>query len=270
MKIAFIGAGNMASAMIGGLIDRGLPQTDILAIDPNDAARVRCAEQFGIEASSAIDTQLRDYDAIVLAVKPQILKNACIELAPMLRAQLVVSIAAGIRIWDLSRWMGGYSRIVRAMPNTPALIGKGIAGVFAANGVDDGGRMIASRVLEAVGTTVWLDDEAQLDAVTAVSGSGPAYVFYFLEAMQAAAVELGLSNEQGSALAIATFSGATALVSHSDVSIGTLRDRVTSKGGTTASALASFAMDDIKAAIIRGAMAAKIRARELGDEFGAM
>jgi pyrroline-5-carboxylate reductase len=196
MKIAFIGGGNMAAALIGGLIKRGVAPTDLYAIDINDEARARTAQQFGIATGGAIDGTLAGFDAILLAVKPQVLKDVASSLAPHLSKQLVISIAAGIRASDLSRWLGGYARIVRTMPNTPALIGMGVTGLAALPGVDDDAKTLASRVLEAVGSAVWFDDEAKIDAVTAISGSGPAYVFYFIEAMQEAARQLGMNEEQ--------------------------------------------------------------------------
>jgi pyrroline-5-carboxylate reductase len=268
MKIAFIGAGNMAAALIGGLINRGVLPSDIHTIDPDEEARARITRQFGIGTGACIDGHLAGYDAIVLAVKPQILKSVCEALAPALSAQLIISIAAGIRLKDLSRWLGGYRRIARSMPNTPALIGMGATGLIALPEVDETGRALASSVLDAVGITVWLEDEAAIDAVTAISGSGPAYVFYFIEAMQEAAIQSGLSEAQGCALAIATFTGAAQLAAQSDEPVCTLRARVTSKGGTTAAAIASFETSGIKDAIVRGALAAKARASELGDELG--
>jgi pyrroline-5-carboxylate reductase len=154
------------------------------------------------------------------------------------------------------------------MPNTPALIGMGVTGLVATKDVDETGRALASQVLGAVGDTVWFDDEAKIDAVTAISGSGPAYVFYFIEALQEAARQLGMNDAQGRALAVATFAGAAQLAANSDEPLSVLRERVTSKGGTTAAALASFAASGIKEAIVRGALAADARAREMGDEFG--
>ena len=268
MKIAFIGGGNMAAALIGGLIKRGVAPADLYAIDVNEDARTRTHDQFGIATSAAADEALRGYDAIVLAVKPQVLKSVSASLAPHLSTQLVVSIAAGIRGADLSRWLGGYTRIVRAMPNTPALIGQGVTGLAALAGVDEAGRTLATNVLGAVGTTVWFDDEAKIDAVTAISGSGPAYVFYFIEALQEAARRLGLGEEEGRALALGTFAGAAQLAVQSDESASVLRERVTSKGGTTAAALAAFDAQGVKEAIVKGALAADARAKEMGDELG--
>ena len=269
MKIAFIGGGNMAAALIGGLIRKGVAATDNCAIDPDATARERNAKQFGIRTSAAADATLASFDAIVLAVKPQIVKSVAEALAPHLaEPQLVISIVAGMRSADLSRWLNGHARIVRTMPNTPALIGMGATGLVASAGVDEAGRQLASNVLGAVGQTVWFDDEAKIDAVTAISGSGPAYVFYFIEALEEAARRLGMDEQQGRALAIATFAGAAQLALQSDEPPAVLRERVTSKGGTTAAALASFDASGVKEAIVRGALAADARAKEMGDEFG--
>jgi pyrroline-5-carboxylate reductase len=269
MKIAFIGGGNMAAAIIGGLIKHGVAPADLYAIDPNEDARQRNQQQFGIGTGAAADAALAPFDAIVLAVKPQVLKAVAQGLAPYLGAtQVVISIVAGIRTEDLARWLNGHQRIVRVMPNTPALIGMGVAGLTATGSVDAADRALATQVLGAVGETVWFDDEAKIDAVTAISGSGPAYVFYFIEALQEAARQLGMDEAQGRALAVATFTGAAQLAAQSDEPPGVLRERVTSKGGTTAAALASFDASGIKDAIVRGVLAADARAKEMGDEFG--
>ena len=269
MKIAFIGGGNMAAALIGGMIRKGVAAADVYAVDPDANARERNGKQFGIRTGASADATLASYDAIVLAVKPQIVKGVAESLAPHLAAhQLVISIVAGIRSADLSRWLNGHARIVRTMPNTPALIGMGAAGLVASASVDEAGRQLASDVLGAVGQPVWFDDEAKIDAVTAISGSGPAYVFYFIEALQEAARRLGMDEQQGRALAIATFTGAAQLAQQSDEPPSVLRERVTSKGGTTAAALASFDASGVKEAIVRGALAADARAKEMGDEFG--
>jgi pyrroline-5-carboxylate reductase len=269
MKIAFIGGGNMAAALIGGLIRKGVPAANLYAVDPNEDVRKRNADQFGVPTGAAADAALAQYDAVLLAVKPQIAKAVAEGLAPHLAPhQVVISIMAGIRIDDLSRWLGGHARIVRTMPNTPALIGMGATGLVASSGVDAAGRQLASDVLGAVGQTVWFDDEAKIDAVTGISGSGPAYVFYFIEALEEAARQLGMDEKQGRALAIATFTGTAQLALQSDEPPSVLRERVTSKGGTTAAALASFEASGIKDAIVRGALAADERAKEMGEEFG--
>ena len=267
MKIAFIGGGNMATALIAGLAKQ--PGNQFHVVDPNTDALARLASEYGVGTASAIDGKLASFDVVVLAVKPQQMRDVAAALAPHLRAQLVLSIAAGIRSADLSRWLGGYQAIVRAMPNTPALIRQGITGMAATPGVDAHQRAAADEVLRAVGQTVWLEDEALIDPVTAVSGSGPAYVFYFLEAMQAAAVEMGLDAEQGKQLALATFAGATQLAAQSSEPLDVLRQRVTSKGGTTHAAISSMEGAGVKAAIVEAMKAAAARGRELGDELGA-
>ncbi|AKM29882.1 pyrroline-5-carboxylate reductase [Pandoraea faecigallinarum] len=268
MRIAFIGGGNMANALIGGLVKRGTAPRDILAIDVNESTREGLVTQHNIETASAPNDRLRDYDTLVLAVKPQVLKDVAQALQPHLNGQLVISIAAGIRASDLARWLGGHNQIVRCMPNTPALIGKGITGLIALSGVDSDQRKRAENILSAAGEIIWVDKESQLDAVTAISGSGPAYVFYFIEALEQAAQELGFSPAQGRQLAIATFMGASQLAANSPEPASVLRDRVTSKGGTTFAAISQFEKDAVKDAIVRGVKAANHRAKELGDELG--
>lgn len=271
MKIAFIGGGNMASALIAGLAGKLAAGADIHVVDPNADALARLHAQFGVTTAPAADAALARADVIVLAVKPQSMRDVAAQLLPLLdaaRQPLLLSIAAGIRAADLSRWLGGYAAIVRCMPNTPALIGMGIAGMVASAGVSAAQKEAADAIMRAVGATVWLDDEALIDPVTAVSGSGPAYVFYFIEAMQQAAVELGLSPEQGVQLALATFTGAAQLAAQSAEPVAVLRERVTSKGGTTYAALSSMEAGGVKAAIVAAVKAAAERGRQLGDELG--
>jgi len=268
MRIGFIGGGNMASALIGGLAGRLTAGERMQVVDVNAAALQKLEQQFGVGTAPRIGAALAACEVIVLAVKPQQMKVVAAELRPHLGSQLVLSIAAGIRAADLARWLGGHDAIVRCMPNTPSLIGQGIAGMFATTGVSGEQRAAADAIMRAVGATVWLDDESLIDAVTAVSASGPAYVFYFLEAMQQAALELGLSQEQGTALAIATFGGAAQLAAQSPEPLSVLRERVTSKGGTTHAALTSMAASDVKGAIVAAVKAAAARSRELGEEFG--
>ena len=196
------------------------------------------------------------------------MKEVVAQLQPHVSKQLILSIAAGIRAVDLSRWLNGYDAIVRTMPNTPALIGKGITGMVATAGVSQQQRDAADAIMCAVGATVWLDDEALIDPVTAVSGSGPAYVFYFIEAMQQAAQEMGLTAEQGTHLAIATFVGASQLAAQSPEPVSVLRERVTSKGGTTYAALTSMEASGVKDAIVKAMKDAAARGKELGEEFG--
>ena len=270
MKIAFIGGGNMAAALIAGLANKLTKGEDIHVVDPNAEALDRLRVQYGVTTAPAIGDALGLADVIVLAVKPQHMREVAAALLPRLSAAtpLIVSIAAGIRGADLARWLGGYSAIVRTMPNTPALIGKGITGMVAMAGVSAPQKMAADDIMKAVGTTLWLDDEAQIDPVTAVSGSGPAYVFYFIEAMQQAAVELGLTEAQGRELALATFTGAAQLAAQSPDPVPLLREKVTSKGGTTYAALTSMESSGVKEKIIDAIKAAAARGRELGKELG--
>ncbi|MCX7292483.1 pyrroline-5-carboxylate reductase [Janthinobacterium sp.] len=271
LNIAFVGGGNMAAALIAGLAGKLTLGGNIHVIDPHAPALEKLQAQFGVTTATAASDALRAVDVIVLAVKPQSMREVAAQLLPFLdgeRAPLILSIAAGIRAADLSRWLGDYSAIVRCMPNTPALIGMGITGMVASSGVSAEQQKTADAILRAVGQTVWLDDEAKIDPVTAVSGSGPAYVFYFIEAMQQAAAELGLTPEQGTQLAIATFTGAAQLAANSSEPVSLLRERVTSKGGTTYAALTSMEESGVKAAIVKGIKAAAQRGREMGDELG--
>ena len=270
LNIAFVGGGNLAAALIAGLAGTLTLGGNIHVIDPHAPALEKLQAQFGVTTATAASEALRGVDVIVLAVKPQSMREVAAQLLPFLdgeRAPLVLSIAAGIRAQDLSRWLGDYRAIVRCMPNTPALIGMGITGMVASSGVSEEQKKTADAILRAVGQTVWLDDEAKIDPVTAVSGSGPAYVFYFIEAMQQAAAELGLTPEQGTQLAIATFTGAAQLAANSSEAVSLLRERVTSKGGTTYAALTSMEESGVKAAIVKGIKAAAQRGREMGDEL---
>ncbi|MDB5935525.1 MAG: pyrroline-5-carboxylate reductase [Massilia sp.] len=269
MKIAFIGGGNMASALIAGLAGQLTAGANIHVVDPNADQLARLAGSFGVGTAQQIDDAVGGSDVIVLAVKPQQMRDVAASLKPQLGGgALLLSIAAGIRSADLSRWLGGYGAIVRTMPNTPALIGKGITGMVAMAGVTPAQKAAADDIMKAVGATVWLIDEALIDPVTAVSGSGPAYVFYFIEAMQQAAQELGLSAAQGKQLALATFAGAAQLAAQSPDEVAVLRERVTSKGGTTYAALTSMERSGVKQAIIDAVKAASARGRELGEQLG--
>jgi len=268
MKITFIGGGNMAVALIGGMKKKGFSAAAMQVIEPAPAARDRLTEAFGVRCAPAIDAAALNCEVLILAVKPQQMREALAPLAGKLRDQLVISIAAGLRIGDLSRWLGGHHRLVRTMPNTPALIGAGITALCADAAVSADGREKAEKILAAVGHTLWIEDEAQMDAVTAVSGSGPAYVFYFIEALEAAARELGFADDAARLLAVETFLGATQLANSSKDAVALLRERVTSKGGTTEAALKSFDADQIRAAIVRGVHAAATRGGELGQILG--
>jgi pyrroline-5-carboxylate reductase len=267
VKIAFIGGGNMAAALIGGLLRAGRSPADLCAVEIDAARCAQLSQQFGISAVAVPDATLNDADALVLAVKPQHMREACEAARPHVKVPLVVSIAAGTRSADIARWLG-LAAIVRTMPNTPALIGRGVTGMAATGPVSRAQRELAESILRTAGDVLWFDDEAQLDAVTAVSGSGPAYVFYFIEALARAGAELGLTAGQARELAVQTFVGAAHLAAESSEPLETLRNRVTSKGGTTAAALAWLESNAVAARIVEAVHAAHRRAGELGDEFG--
>jgi len=268
--ITFIGGGNMAQALIGGLIARGAVPRSLRVVETNDATRARLVERFGVDACASADGALDGVAAVVLAVKPQLLREVVCGVAATpggFGAALVISIAAGIRARDIARWAGS-DRVVRCMPNTPALIAEGITGLAALPACTPADRGLADELLGAVGRTVWVDDETKLDAVTAISGSGPAYVFLFIEALEAAGVQLGLGAAEARALAIQTFAGGAQLAARSDDSPAVLRENVTSKGGTTFAALNVMRDKGVPEAIAAGALAAAARSAELGDEFG--
>ena len=267
--LAFIGGGNMAAAIIGGLL-RGTERAadSILVIDPGDDQRAKLEAAFGVRTLAAAGPALASASTVVWAVKPQYFRSAAAPCAPFIGQALQLSVMAGIRSATVAA-ASGATRVVRAMPNTPALIGRGIAGLFANSPVTAADRADVEAILGATGRLIWVEHEADLDAVTALSGSGPAYVFYFIEAMTQAARDMGLSEAQGRALAIATFAGATQLADDSPEPPDVLRERVTSKGGTTFAALSALEASGVKAAFIDAIRAAQHRARELGDEFGA-
>ena len=270
MKATFIGGGNMANAIIGGLMARGVDAADIRVVEPSQVQRERLsARSPGIALHAATtDDAVMGADVVVFAVKPQHMREAARALAPRVAAiPVVLTIAAGVRCADLSRWLGGYARIVRAMPNTPALVGAGISALFSTDSAKAVAR-IAADVLEACGEIVWCDNERDLDAVTAVSGSGPAYVFYFLEALEQAAIDLGLPAGEARRLAYATFDGSVRLARASSDPPATLRANVTSKGGTTAAAIGVLEAAEVQPRFIEAVKAAATRAAELGDEFG--
>lgn len=270
ITIGFIGGGTMAGAIIGGLRAAGVAASCLRVVEPFEAQRQRLREQFGVDAIAEPDASLGAVDVVVWAVKPQQFAQAASALrerSPRAADVLQLSIMAGVRCASIAA-RSGAGRVVRTMPNTPALIGKGIAGMVALSGVSQAQRDAADAIMRAVGATVWLDDESLIDPVTAVSGSGPAYVFYFIEAMQQAAQDMGLTAEQGTQLAIATFVGASQLAAQSTDPVSVLRERVTSKGGTTYAALTSMDASDVKGAIVKALKAAAARGKELGEEFG--
>lgn len=265
--VAFIGGGNMASAIIGGLIQQGTPADAFEVVEPFDEARAKLAHSFGIVAQAEASAALSRCGVVVWAVKPQTFADATRPVREFAGNALHLSVAAGIPSDSIARWLGT-ERVVRAMPNTPALVGKGMTGLYARPGVDGADRSTVGQLLAPTGELIWVDAEPALDAVTAMSGSGPAYVFYFIEAMTEAGVEMGLTPEQAQQLAIGTFTGASALAHSATEPPSVLRERVTSKGGTTYAAITSLQQADVKAQFKTAIRAAQKRAAELGDEFG--
>ena len=266
-KIAFIGGGNMASAIVGGLVKQGVTTENLMVVEPLEATRDALRDQFKVGAIAIADPSLEAADLVVWAVKPQNLREATGQAGPFCKKALHLSVAAGIRSDSLAQWLGT-QRIVRAMPNTPALVGLGQTGLFARTGVSENDKAWVEWLVASTGQFLWVDKEPQLDAVTAVSGSGPAYVFYFIEAMEKAALDMGMTAEQARQLAIGTFVGASQLAQTAQEPVSVLRDRVTSKGGTTHAAITAMQSTDL-AALFRDAIkAAQARAQVLGDEFG--
>jgi pyrroline-5-carboxylate reductase len=266
-ELTFIGGGNMATAIIGGLIADGAPAASIEVVDRTSETCDRLVQKFGVKAHTSLE-QAHLHPVIVLAVKPQQLLDVAKQLGPRLRDHLVVSIAAGVRLGDLSRWLGSHARIVRTMPNTPAMVGAGITGMFAQEAVNAEDRSMAESILRAVGAVVWVNEESELDWVTALSGSGPAYVFYFIEAMEDAGIKAGLTAETSRRLALHTVFGAAKLALEAGEDPSVLRAKVTSKGGTTERAIASLTADGFMDTLARAVNAAAARSKELGDELG--
>ena len=260
---AFIGGGNMAQALIGGLLKAGRAPASVLVVEPSEAQRLALASRFGLAPLAAAGPALAGAGMVVWAVKPQVFAEAAAPCAAFVAHALHVSVMAGVRCGQISAATAS-AAIVRAMPNTPALIGQGIAGLYALPGVDTAARASVDALFAPTGQAIWVEEEAALDAVTALSGSGPAYVFYFLEAMVQAGGEMGLSPEQSRQLAQATFAGAAALAMQSPLSPTALREQVTSKGGTTHAAITALDAAGVKAAFVQALHAACERAAELG------
>ncbi len=254
----------MASAMLVGLREKQ-PELQCHIVEPFAPAR----EKLALSGVNVHELPGRDAvagaDAVLLAVKPQVLRQVCGELLPHLNGELVVSIAAGVRVQSISRWLGGYQRIVRTMPNTPALIGQGVTGLYAADNLPALDVAIATELMQSTGMVLRVTSEAMIDAVTAVSGSGPAYVFHWIESMLAAAVDVGFNAADARTLVFGTLKGATALAEGSNESPAVLRERVTSKGGTTAAALAVLNDRSVATALLEAVRSAKNRGAELGD-----
>lgn len=266
MKIGFIGGGNMAKAIIGGLKNNGFDMTAIAVLELDAQKRTELIAEYSVRASDNYD-EIRNSDIIVLAVKPQQLREVCQKLTSILSTQLIISIAAGIRSANLSQWMNNYQAIVRVMPNTPAQIQAGVSVLYALSSVSQQQRDQTTTILAAVGKTLWLDDETKMDAVTAISGSGPAYVFYLIEALQEAGIGLGLKPDEAQMLAVQTFAGAGLLAAQSTTDVKTLRAQVTSKGGTTEQGILALENANIKNIMMIAAKAAADKSRTLGDDF---
>jgi pyrroline-5-carboxylate reductase len=270
-RIAIIGGGQMARALVGGWVARGTAAASVTVADPAAEQRAWLAAAFpGIGVEAHNDPAAASAGIWLLAVKPQMLGGVARALAPLARSRqpLVISIAAGIHAAAISRWLGPTASVIRAMPNRPALIGAGASALYAPPAVAAAARATAARLLEAVGSVVWVETEAALDAVTAVSGSGPAYFFLLIEALEAAAIAEGLSPAVARRLAIDTAAGAARLAATSSDDPATLRAQVTSKGGTTAAALAVFEAAGLRAIVARAVAAAARRSEQLAEEFG--
>ncbi|AFJ02778.1 Pyrroline-5-carboxylate reductase [Methylophaga frappieri] len=269
-KIVFIGGGNMARSLIGGLIADKMPAEQIHVIEPQTETRQRLAADFGITVYNAADTVLEEATVIILAVKPQMLQQVIKSLSPVWPPQaLMISIAAGIHTDDMARWLNhAGTAIVRAMPNTPALVQAGATALFANTQTSTAQRQLAESVMRAVGLVIWVENEQQMDAVTAISGSGPAYFFLVMEAMQAAAMELGLPEETARLLCLETAFGAAKMALESKHSAATLRHQVTSPGGTTERAIHELEDGGLHGLFENAIVAAALRARELGHQLG--
>ena len=266
--LAFIGGGNMASAIIGGLIKQGTPAKSILVVEPFEEARHRLHSQFGVRPIAHADATLAEAGLVIWAVKPQTFKDAALQTRDFCARALHLSVAAGIRSDSIAHWLGT-ERVVRAMPTTPALVGLGQTGLFARTAVTTADKTWVEQVVATTGALLWVNEEPLLDAVTAISGSGPAYVFFFMEAMVEAGIKMGLSIEQATQLTIGTFVGASHLAKSATEPPAVLRERVTSKGGTTYAALTAMQSARLGEHFQEALQAAQRRAHELGDEFGA-
>lgn len=267
-KLAFIGGGNMARSLIGGLIARGTPASAIAVADPVAAQLESLRSQFGVGTSSENSEIVRDADVVILAVKPQEMRTVTTSLANSMASNaLIISVAAGIRASDIHRWSGGIA-VVRCMPNRPALQGCGMTGLFATENVSSEHRNLAESVLNAVGATIWLEQESQMDIVTAISGSGPAYFFLLIEMLEDAGVALGLTAEVSHRLAVETAYGSGLMAREASEPASVLRQQVTSKGGTTAAALDVLEAQNVRATFAAAIQAAARRSAQLADEFG--
>lgn len=269
-KITFIGGGNMATSLIAGLISNNYSATDICVTDPDQGKCDALHAQYGVNAFTDNALAIADANIIVLAVKPQVMQLVCKGIAAMVQKTqpLVISIAAGLLSKDISRWLGDDVSMVRCMPNTPSLLNEGATGLFANQQVSAEQKIQSDNILSTAGINVWVDEETQLDAVTAVSGSGPAYYFLFMEAMQNAAEKLGLNKQQAKQLTLQTALGAARMAIESDDDVSILRARVTSKGGTTEQAIRTFEEKQLEDIVMQAMQAANDKAIDLAEILG--
>jgi pyrroline-5-carboxylate reductase len=267
-SIVFIGGGNMASCIIGGMISQGFESTDIMVSVPTQNSRDRLKSEFKVQVTDDNRSAVASADVVILAVKPQIMRSVALDMSSAIPAKaVVVSIAAGISIESMQAWLGDSIAIVRAMPNTPSLVGTGATGLYANPTTDDAQQQIVSKIFEAVGYCCWVDTEAQINAVIAMSGSGPAYFFRILEIMQLVGQELGLSEDIARQLASQTALGAAKMAKNSDLSPAQLREQVTSPGGTTERALNTFQQEDLEAIFRKAMTSAVARAEQMSKDF---
>ena len=269
-KITFIGGGNMASSIIGGLVAQGFSANNITVSDPYQPSLDKLGETLAVQTTQDNNHAVSAADIVVLAVKPQAMQQVAEAMQDAVQAQkpLIISIAAGIEMNSLDQWLGGDLAIVRCMPNTPSLVQKGATALFANTAVTTAQRQQTDQILAAIGIALWVDDEAKLDAVTAVSGSGPAYFFLLMESMQAAGEALGLNKQEANQLTLQTALGAAEMAINSDVDTAELRRRVTSPNGTTEAAINSFENSDFRAIVNTALTAAKDRSEQLAKELG--
>lgn len=270
LKILFIGGGNMTRAMVSGLISNHFDPKNIVIFDRNALKRENFLNQYAVNAADQLTTENLNVDVIVLAVKPQSAKEICTQIKSLFKAQkpLIISVMTGISINTLHDWLGKNTVIVRAMPNTPAQIKAGATGLFAADNVSEEQKQLAEILMSAIGMTAWLDGEKQIDMIIALSGSGPAYFFYFMEAMQSTAIKMGLPEKIAKQFAIQTAYGAALLALQSEKPVDSLRAEVTSKGGTTQAAMTVFDQEKLFLMVEKAMNAAKNRSEEVAGQFG--
>lgn len=268
--IAFIGCGNMSRSLVGGLLANGIKTEKLLAADPDEKQRSTIAEQFAISTFADNKEAIRKADVVLLAVKPQVMHEVVSNIAGSIKGtnKLIISIAAGVKLGSIMNWLENKTAIVRVMPNTPALIQAGSAAIVANEHTSETQKNIAEAMMRSVGTAIWLESEEQMDAVTALSGSGPAYFFYFMEVMEKAAIEMGLNSEQARLLTIETAVGASKMALMSSSDPAELRQQVTSPGGTTEQALNIFIQNNLDTLVKKAMQAAEQRSIELSEEFG--